>query len=89
MIQSHLIANKKSTPIYNGPSADAIPVATVAEGSWLGVIEKRGDCIHVVGIEAEGWVKEEDTTILPPMGLHIIWSPGKPIAYVHTAKAGC
>lgn len=86
MIQSHLIASKASTPVYQHPSVDDLPVAMVAKGSWLGVMERVGDWIHVIGIECEGWVMKSDVEALPPMGLHAVWTHGKPIEYVHLAN---
>jgi hypothetical protein len=87
MIQSHLIANLPVTPVYQGPSAEGQPIATVAKGSWLGVIKREGDWIQIIGIDCEGWVKKADVEALPPLTLHVVWTPGKPIAYMHLPHA--
>jgi hypothetical protein len=87
MIQSHLIANQIDTPVYQHPSRDEMPIALVAKSSWLGVMEQKGEWIHVIGIECEGWVMKSDVETLPPMELHAVWTPGKPIEYVRLAKA--
>jgi len=82
MIHTHLIAGKTATPVYHQPTQDGVPVTSVSKGSWLGVIEKHLDWIKVIGIEIEGWVRKTDVEELPPMKLHAIWKPGKPIEYV-------
>jgi len=88
MIQSHLIASHTGTLVYQDSSTDEMPVAVVEKGSWLGVVERRGDWIRIVGIECEGWVMASDVEELPPMGLRAVWTPGKPIEYMHLPKAG-
>jgi|GEM_PF-1405963 len=87
MIQSHLIASKTLTPVYSQPVDDGAPIAEVAKGSWLGLIERQDEWIHVIGIDCEGWVMMADVEELPPMQLHVVWSPGKPISYMHLPTA--
>jgi hypothetical protein len=87
MIQSHLIASKIATPVYAQPTADSMPIAMVAKGSWLGVIQRQGEWIQVIGIACEGWVMKADVEVLPPMELRAVWSPGQPIAYMYLPKA--
>jgi hypothetical protein len=86
-VQAHLIASKKDTPVYRLPSTDEAIIAFVPEGSWLGVIEEKEDWIHIIGIAAEGWVRKADVKSLPPMGLHVVWTPGHPIEYKHFSQA--
>ena len=86
-IQSHLIASKAHTAVYSQPIEGAKSVTTVAKGSWLGEIERQGEWIHVIGIDFEGWVMKADAEELPPMQLHVVWSPGKPISYMHLPTA--
>lgn len=88
MIRTHLIAGKTETPIYTDPSTEGGPTMLVHKGSWLGVIEKKLDWFKVIGSQIEGWVRRTDVEELPPMKLHAVWSPGKPIEYVLLSNAG-
>ena len=87
MIHNHLIAKQDTTPLYATPEADSTPVATVVKDSWLGEVERKGNWVHVIGIDCEGWVKLSDVEMLPPMGLHAVWRPGKAIAYMRLSNA--
>jgi hypothetical protein len=87
MINTHLIAGKTATPIYTDPTADGSPVTSIPKGSWLGVIERKLDWIKVIGTQIEGWVRKNDVEELPPMKLHAVWNPGKPIEYVMRSGA--
>ena len=87
MIHTHLVAGKATTPIYPSPTAEGSPVTSIPKGSWLGVIEKHFDWIKVIGTEIEGWVRKADVEELPPMKLHAVWIPGKPVEYIMHSKA--
>ncbi|HEX5111652.1 MAG TPA: hypothetical protein VFV79_02315 [Saprospiraceae bacterium] len=87
MIHTHLIASHSPTTIYTEASEQSPPVTEVAEGSWLGVVESVGAWIKVISIDCEGWVKRSDTESVPPMGLHAVWRPGKPIEYRRLSNA--
>ena len=87
MIHTHLIAGKTETPVYTSPTMDGGPATLIHKGSWLGVIEKKLDWFKVIGSQIEGWVRRTDVEDLPPMKLHAIWSPGKPIEYVLLSNA--
>jgi hypothetical protein len=86
MIHSHLIANQPETPVYSQP-ADSQPASRIPKGSWLGVVERMGEWIRVIGTNFEGWVKNADVKSLPPMKLKVVWSPGKPIEYKMLSNA--
>jgi len=87
MIQSHLIANLPETPVYQEPSDAGQPITLVAKGSWFGVVKRLGDWIQIIGTDFEGWVKKADVEALPPLALHVVWTPGKPISYMHLPHA--
>jgi hypothetical protein len=86
MIRSHLIATKALTTIFKSPAGEAATTCNIQRGSWLGVIDRIGDWIHVISTTCEGWVRKEDVAELNPMDLHIQYSPGKPIEYVVKEK---
>ncbi len=88
MIHSHLIARNPVTPVYLLPEEGAVPAFLLDRGSWLGVLSSQGDWLHVIGIECDGWVRREDVENLPPMKLHIQFTPGKPLAYVYQGNGG-
>lgn len=87
MIHTHLIASKAPTTVYAEPTVESKPMAMVLKGNWLGEIDEKGDWIRVITIDTEGWVRKSDVEVVPPMSLHAIWRPGKPIAYMHLSNA--
>jgi hypothetical protein len=86
MIHKHLIARWPQTPVYLSPEQQSAPQWYVARGSWLGVLDDQGEWIHVIAVDGEGWVRKDDVESLPPMKLHVVWSPGEPIHYVSAAS---
>jgi len=87
MIRRHLIATQNPTLVYAIPGEESGILAMVPKDSWLGEVEMQGDWIRVIGIDCEGWVKKSDVELLPAMGLHAVWRPGKPIAYMRLSNA--
>ena len=87
MIRTHLIATQSPTRIYEAPDLKAQTISTVPKDSWLGELERQDDWIKVIGIDFEGWVRKSDVEVLSSMGLHAIWRPGKPIAYMRLSNA--
>ncbi len=85
MIQSHLYTRKNETGLYSALEEGSTPLCVLAQGTWLGELDRANDWIHVVGIQGEGWVKAEDVETRSPFNLHVRWTPGKPIEYVSTA----
>jgi hypothetical protein len=73
---------KAETPVYRLPAQSGNPVNILHLGNWVGVIERRNEWVHVIGIHCEGWVRAEDLEERPPLTLHALWSPGKPVEYV-------
>jgi hypothetical protein len=82
MIRTHLIATKALTNIFIAPTGEAPATCSIRQGSWMGVLDKIGDWVHVITTQCEGWVRREDVEELNSMGLHIHYSPGQPIEYV-------
>ncbi len=83
MIQSHLYARKSETPVYVAPLEDGMPVQILHRGDWVGELAREPDWIRVIGVDCDGWVREEDLEERPPFQLHAIWTAGKPIEYIN------
>jgi hypothetical protein len=86
MIQSHLYARLSETRVFNSPAENGEPACIVHQGDWLGVLSRQGDWVHVIGIECEGWVKNNEVESRPPAQLHILMTEGKPIHYVNSPE---
>lgn len=84
MIQSHLYARNPETPVYRNPFAEDLPITFLHKGSWMGMLEQKGDWIYVITIEGAGWVLRECTEERLPGDLHILLSPDLTIEYVNT-----
>jgi len=83
MIQSHLYARKNGTLVHADPVEDGTPVHVLKHGDWTGVIECRGSWIRVIGVDCDGWVREEDLERRPPLQLHACWTDGSVISYTN------
>jgi hypothetical protein len=86
MIHSHLYARKSETPVFEDPFDNGSPVYILRQGNWMGVLQREGDWIQVIGIDCTGWVRSEDVEERPPFSLHALWVPGQPIEYVNTPQ---
>ncbi len=82
MIQSHLYARLTETPVFEKPMDDGKPSRLLHKGNWLGVMERMGEWIHVIGIQFEGWVRAMDVEERNPMNLHINYVPGREVEYI-------
>ena len=83
MIQSHLYARKNGTLVYADPFEDGRPLHELKPGDWTGVIEYRDSWIRVIGVDCDGWVKEENLERRPPLQLHACWTDGSFISYTN------
>lgn len=86
MITSHLYTKKNETPVFISPDMDSMPIHILQLHIWVGVLERRGDWIKIIGIACDGWVRAEDMEERPPFELHANWFPDQPIKYVSSEK---
>lgn len=82
MIRRHLIANLPQTPVFAGPDSAMSLITSLPTGHWIGLIHEVKDWLHVLTTAGEGWVRRDDVKDLPPMSLHVKWTPGEPIDYI-------
>ncbi len=84
MIKSHLYVKFADAPVFERPEESPVPKQRLSRGNWVGVIERVGDWVKVVGVYFTGWVKAEQLESRPPLDLHIEQSETQSIQYINT-----
>ena len=67
MIRSHLYVKNAKSPVYASLQHTGRPSK---RGNWVGVLEKMGDWVKIVGVHCFGWIASELES-RPPLDLHI------------------
>lgn len=84
MIQTHLYARNTETPVFDNPRKDGHPSFILHEGSWMGVLEEKGEWVHVITVEGDGWVEREFAELRSPGDLHVVLSGDFRVDYVNS-----
>ena len=84
MIQSHLYVKRSKSPVYNLPEDTGSPSSFLDRGNWVGVLERLGDWVRVVGVHCIGWIKISELESRPPFDLHIHQINPQSIEYLNS-----
>ena len=84
MIRNHLYVKSSNTAVFPIPAESSLPSRLLSKGNWVGVVEKVGEWVRVVGVYFTGWIKADQLESRPPFDLHIEQDASKPVAYINS-----
>ena len=71
-VKGHRYAAASGAQLYD--AKDGQPTMVLDGGSWLGVLDKDGEWLHVITAQRNGWVLQSDTRDAAPFTLKATFS---------------